>query len=252
VTVTRNWASYGAYLALGLAAVALLLLAVSPLGWRGGWWHFRFAFSWLMPASGYMALAAAIVALLVLAAGWARLGWRGVTIAGIGLAAGAVLAYVPWQYNHRLNTLPRIHDVTTDTENPPAYVAALPARAAENAAPATYAGQEIAEQQKAAYPDLAPLKAGLPPERAFRRALDTAKAMPGWTVVAADPAAGRIEARQTSRWFRFTDDIVIRVAAETHGSRIDMRSESRQGRSDFGVNADRIRAYMATLRQRLG
>jgi uncharacterized protein (DUF1499 family) len=76
--------------------------------------------------------------------------------------------------------------------------------------------------------------------------------MRGWTVVAADPANGRIEARHTSLWFRFTDDIVIRVAAETEGSRIDMRSESRQGRSDFGVNANRIRAYMATLRQRLG
>jgi uncharacterized protein (DUF1499 family) len=248
----RNWASYGAYLSLGLAAAALLLLVVSPLGWRAGWWHFRFAFFWLMSASGFIALAAAIVSLFVLAAGWPQLSWRGLTIAGIGLAAGAVLAYVPWQYNHRLTTLPRIHDVTTDTENPPTYVAALPARAAENAGPATYAGSEIAEQQKAAYPDLAPLKAGLPPEQAFRLALDTAKAMPGWTVVAADPAAGRIEARETSRWFRFTDDIVIRVAAETPGTRIDMRSESRQGRSDFGVNAKRIRAFMATLRQRLG
>jgi len=117
---------------------------------------------------------------------------------------------------------------------------------------ASYAGPEIAKQQKAAYPDLAPLKVGLPPDQAFSRALDTAKTMPGWTVVAADPATGRIEARQTSRWFRFTDDVVIRVAAEAPGSRIDMRSESRQGRSDFGVNANRIRAYMATLRKQLG
>jgi len=248
----RNWASYGAYLAFGLAAVALVLLAVSPLGWHAGLWHFRFAFSWLMPVSGYLALAALIVSLFVLAAGWRRLGRRGLMIAGIGLAAGAVLTYVPWQYDYRLKTLPRIHDITTDTDNPPTYVAALPARAAENAAPATYAGPEIAKQQKAAYPDLTPLKAGLPPEQAFQRALDTAKAMPGWAVVAADPADGRIEARHTSLWFRFTDDIVIRVAAETPGSRIDIRSESRQGRSDFGVNASRIRAYMATLRQRLG
>ncbi len=250
--MARNWTTYGAYLSLGLVALALVLLGVSPLGWHEGWWHFRVAFFWLMPASGYLALAAAIVSLLVLAAGWSRLGRRGLAVAAISLGAGAVLAYVPWQYNHRLNTLPRIHDITTDTENPPPYVAALPARAAENAAPATYAGSEIAEQQKAAYPDLAPLKMSLPREQAFRRALDTAKAMPGWSVVAADPAAGRIEARQTSLWFRFTDDIVIRVAAEATGSRIDMRSESRQGRSDFGVNASRVRAYMAKLKQQLG
>jgi uncharacterized protein (DUF1499 family) len=250
--MARNWTTYGAYLGFGLAAVALVLLAISPLGWREGWWHFRFAFTWLMPYSGYIALTAAVVSLLVLAVGWSRLGRRGLMLAGIGLAAGAVLAYVPWQYDHRLKTLPRIHDITTDTENPPTYVAALPARAAENAAPASYPGPEIAEQQKAAYPDLAPLKVGLPPEQAFRQALDTANTMPGWSVVAADPAAGRIEARETSLWFRFTDDIVIRVAAETTGSRIDMRSESRQGRSDFGVNAGRVRAYMAKLKRQLG
>jgi uncharacterized protein (DUF1499 family) len=250
--MSRNWTTYGVYSGLGLVAVAFVLLALSPLGWREGWWHFRFAFTWLMPVSGYIALAAAAVSLLVLAAGWSRLGRRGLAFAGIALAAGAALAYVPWQYNHRLNTLPRIHDVTTDTEHPPDYAAALPARAAENAASATYAGREIAEQQKAAYPDLGPLKVGLPSEQAFRRALDTARAMRGWSIVAADPAAGRIEARETSLWFRFTDDIVIRVAADESGSRIDMRSESRQGRSDFGVNAGRIRAYMAKLKRQLG
>jgi hypothetical protein len=176
--MTRRWARYGAYLGLGLATVAFVLLAVSPLGWRQGWWHFRFAFTWLMPFSAYIALAAAVVSLLVLAAGWSRLGRRGLMIAGIGLAAGAVLTYVPWQYDHRLKTLPRIHDITTDPENPPTYVAALPAREVENAAPATYAGPEIASQQRAAYPDLAPFKVGLPPEQVFPRALDTANGIP--------------------------------------------------------------------------
>jgi uncharacterized protein (DUF1499 family) len=232
--------------------LALVLLGVSPVGWREGWWHFRFALTWLMPSSGYIALAAAVVSLVVLAVGWSRLSRRSLMVAALGLTAGAVLANVPWQYNLRLNTLPRIHDITTDTENPPRYVAALPAREAENAAPSTYAGPEIANQQEAAYPDLVPLKVGLQPEQAFQRALDTAKAMPGWSVVAADPTAGRIEARETSLWFQFTDDIVIRVAAAATGSRVDMRSESRQGRSDFGVNAGRVRAYMAKLKQQLG
>ena len=76
--------------------------------------------------------------------------------------------------------------------------------------------------------------------------------MSGWHVVAADPASGRIEASQTSRWFRFTDDVVIRVIGHGSGSRVDMRSLSRQGRSDFGVNAARIRLFMAALRNRLG
>ena len=76
--------------------------------------------------------------------------------------------------------------------------------------------------------------------------------MPGWTVVDSDPASGRIEANETSRWFRFVDDVVIRVTADGSGSRIDIRSVSRQGRSDFGVNARRIRAYIESLKTRAG
>jgi uncharacterized protein (DUF1499 family) len=95
------------------------------------------------------------------------------------------------------------------------------------------------------------VKAKLAPAEAFKRALDAANAMPGWTVVDADPAAGRIEANETSRWFRFTDDVVIRVTADGAGSRIDVRSVSRVGRSDFGVNAGRIRAYTAALSGRV-
>jgi uncharacterized protein (DUF1499 family) len=249
---TRNWALYGAYLGFGLAVVAAVLLVVSPLGWHAGWWHFRVAFFWLMTCSAYIALAAVVVCVLALAAGRSGLGGRGVTMAGIGIVLSAVLVYVPWQYNQTLNSVPRVHDITTDTDNPPAFVAALPARAAEKANTVIYEGPEFAKQQKAAYPDLVPLKVGLPPNEAFKRALDAAKAMPGWTVVESDPATGRIEANETSRWFRFIDDVVIRVAADGAASRIDIRSVSRQGRSDFGVNARRIRAYVQTLNARAG
>ena len=70
----------------------------------------------------------------------------------------------------------------------------------------------------------------------------------GWTIVAADDTAGRIEASDRSRWFGFTDDIVIRITPSGSGSRVDVRSSSRLGRSDFGVNAARVRAYLAALR----
>ena len=87
--------------------------------------------------------------------------------------------------------------------------------------------------------------------KAFNEALHVAKSMPGWTIIACDGDTGHIEASQQSRWSRFTDDIVIRVSSEVAGSRIDMRSTSRQGRSDYGVNAARIRAYIGALRKRL-
>lgn len=245
-------APYGAYLGLGLAVLALALLAAGPIGWRAGWWHYRFAFTWLMTYSAYIAIAAAIVSLFTLALGWPHLDGRNMIMAGLGLALGAVLTYVPWQYNHTSKTVPRIHDITTDTDNPPRYVAVLPARATENANSVAYEEPEVARLQRAAYPDIVPLVVPLPPSQAFGRAHEAARDMSGWTIVEADAAAGRIEASQASLWFGFTDDIVIRVSANGAGSRIDVRSVSRHGRSDFGVNARRIRSYLTELRQRVG
>jgi uncharacterized protein (DUF1499 family) len=85
-----------------------------------------------------------------------------------------------------------------------------------------------------------------PPARAFERALAVARAQ-GWEIVAAVPAEGRIEATDTTRFFGFKDDIVIRVKAEGAGSRVDVRSLSRVGKSDVGKNASRIRAYLRAL-----
>jgi uncharacterized protein (DUF1499 family) len=111
---------------------------------------------------------------------------------------------------------------------------------------------QLVQMQKTAYSDVAPVMTALPVTRAFNEALHVAKSMPGWIIVAFDVDAGRIEASQQTGWFHFTDDIVIRVLGDEAGSRIDMRSTSRQGQSDYGVNATRIRAYVAALRKRIG
>ena len=235
-------------LALILVAAAALMLAAGPIGWRLGWWHFRFAFFSLMPWSGYLALAAVAVAAFALLFSRRAMGAGGIVLSLCVLVAGAALVYVPWQWDQLRKTLPSIHDITTDTENPPALVAVLAARKAEDGSTEVYGGPEIAKQQKNAYPDVAPVTLAMPPAQAFERALATAKTMEGWTIVASDPQQGRIEASQSSRFFGFTDDIVIRVAADGAGSRIDMRSVSRQGRGDFGVNAERVRTYMAAVK----
>jgi uncharacterized protein (DUF1499 family) len=245
----RNWAEILASVGAGVAILALVALAVGPLGWRLGWWHYRFAFSSLMPWAAYGALAGAAVSVLALVLGWSQLGGRGIALAAVGVIVGAVVVYMPWQYNRLRGIVPPIHDITTDTDNPPAFVAALKLRPAGSNTVA-YEGTSLAGKQRAAYPDIAPVKMSVAPADAFSRALDTAKTMPGWTVVDADSASGRIEANETSRWFRFTDDVVIRVAPDGTGTRIDVRSVSRVGRSDFGVNADRIRAYTAALAAR--
>jgi uncharacterized protein (DUF1499 family) len=104
----------------------------------------------------------------------------------------------------------------------------------------------VAALQQRAYPDIKPLTLDVPPGQVFDRALAAAKAM-GWTIAVADSASGRIEATETTQWFGFKDDVVVRIGAEGSGSRVDVRSLSRVGRGDFGTNAARVRAYLARL-----
>jgi uncharacterized protein (DUF1499 family) len=86
----------------------------------------------------------------------------------------------------------------------------------------------------------------MPPDQAFERALLVARDS-GWEIVAAKREEGRIEATDTTFWFGFKDDVVIRITPALDGSRVDVRSLSRVGKSDVGTNAKRIRAYFRKL-----
>jgi len=85
-----------------------------------------------------------------------------------------------------------------------------------------------------------------PPDRAFGQVEAAARGL-GWEIAAAVPGEGRLEATDTTRWFGFKDDIVVRVTPALDGGRVDARSVSRVGRSDLGANAERIRAFLAAL-----
>jgi uncharacterized protein (DUF1499 family) len=142
---------------------------------------------------------------------------------------------------------PPIHDITTDTANPPKFVALQAERDVMHAPNKTDYDPAVAELQKKAFPDLAPKVLALPASEAFNRALNAAKAM-GWRIVAVKPSEGRIEATDTTFWSGFIDDVVIRVMPEgDKRSRIDARSESRVGGGDAGANGLRIRKYLAKL-----
>ena len=238
---------YAPVFALLLAAIAVVLLALGPIGWRAGWWHFRFAFLNLMPWAAYFGIAALVASALTLLLGRSQIERRGIAVGVIAFAIGGLIAYVPWHYDQIRQTVPPIHDITTDPDNPPAFVVVVPMREAAGPDRVTYEGAKIAELQRRAYPDIAPLILALPPRAVFNRALDTAQRL-GWTIADDDDAAGRIEASDKSRWFGFIDDIVIRITPSGSGSRIDVRSASRLGRSDFGVNAARIETYLSALR----
>jgi len=232
-----------------LALVALTAFAIAPAGWRVGLWYYTVAFA-IMRYAAYTALVAgacSIVALL----GWPRLSPARRAVALVALAVAVVVVYVPWYYARLAATTPPIHDITTDTVNPPPFWAVLPSRAEENANPVEYGGAAVAKLQRAAYPQIVPMTTSLPPRAAFAVALATARSMPGWIDVIAEPEAWRIEASQESFWMRFTDDVSVRISPDGAGSRIDVRSLSRQGRGDFGVNAARVEAYLDALKPRL-
>jgi hypothetical protein len=237
----RQIAGFG----LVLALAALLLLAAGPLGWRAGWWRYSLAFATLMPYAFYCGAAAMVVSAIGLIGGRA-IGRRGLVMALLGLAIGGIAAYFPWHASQLRGVYPPMHDITTDFTNPPSLDFAAAARQAEDGAPPAYPGTETTTLQQKFYPGIAPAMLDMPPARAFDAALAAAKAR-GWTILDANAATGVIDGYDRSFWFGFTDDIAIRVTASGSGSRVDIRSASRQGRGDFGVNAARVRAYLAAL-----
>lgn len=225
-----------------LALVPIVMLVMSGLGGRLGLWSFGTGFAILRWAA-VAGLAVAACAIVALAIPKIRSGAVGGLVLSIALGLG--VAYLPWHWSQPARSVPPIHDISTDLTDPPAFVAVLPHRAgAQN--PATYGGPEVAAAQRKGYPDIQPLELAVAPEVAYARALAAAQAM-GWELVAADAAAGRIEATATTLWFGFKDDVVVRVRPAAMGSRIDVRSVSRVGKSDVGTNAKRIRAYLAKV-----
>ncbi len=136
---------------------------------------------------------------------------------------------------------PPIHNISTDTVNPPAFEVLDETRAGASN-PLDYGGSEVATAQALAYPDIAPLETDLSAEAAYQRALAVAQDM-GWDIVASDADRLRFEATARTSVFYFADDVVVVVTPHEGGSRVDMRGVSRVGRSDQGVNAARIRAF---------
>jgi hypothetical protein len=234
-----------AYLGFALAVAAALAAAAAGLGSRAELWTFRGGFEILKWAT-WGAIAAVAVSLLGLirAFGGERRG-SALLLAALGLVIGLVTAWIPWSWKQRAEQVPPIHDISTDLSDPPVFEAIQPLRAdAPN--PSEYGGDSIAEQQREGYPDLGPLTLDAPPEAVFLRAVEAGREM-GWEIVESDPDRGRIEATATTPWFGFKDDVVVRIRPERGGSRVDVRSVSRVGRSDVGTNARRIEEYLELL-----
>lgn len=228
-----------AVLALVVALAALGLLLLAGPGSRMGWWTFLTGLLVMLKWAAYGGIASILLSVIALVLGGRR------AVAAVALVVGIAALVPPFLFKRAAQSVPPIHDITTDTDDPPRFVAVLDQRAGASN-PADYGGAAIAAQQRKAYPDLRSVTLADPPARAFERALAAARGQ-GWEIVAAVPTDGRIEATDTTRWFGFKDDVVVRVKPEGAGSRLDVRSLSRVGKSDVGKNAARIRAYLSAL-----
>ncbi len=144
---------------------------------------------------------------------------------------------------------PAIHDITTDTKDPPQFVSILPLRKyALN--PPEYGGGDTAGKQAAAFPDIKTIYSGIPPAEAFDRVLESVKSLK-LKIADFNKEEGRIEATDTTFWFGFKDDVVIRILPHDKGSKIDIRSESRVGGGDMGTNAKRVRKLIKLINSSL-
>ncbi|MAV26048.1 MAG: hypothetical protein CMQ05_08000 [Gammaproteobacteria bacterium] len=221
--------------------ISVVLLISAPLGYRTG-------VTGLGPAFGSLALAvlgAAIVLVVsfVMVIVTTRKGLvdnrQQLVIAAL-FSLLPLLAAVPQYF--KASSVPPIHDISTDLQEPPTFDAVLAARGEFsndlNLEPAE------AQQQQDAYPDVLPVTSDLSMEDAISRSGAVLEQM-GLEVINVDVESGRVEAVATTFWFGFKDDFVVRVRGNSEGSRIDARSVSRVGQSDLGANAERVTSFIA-------
>lgn len=254
-TVTGDWGRRLSWVALALSVGGLAAALVAAAGSGAGAWSFFVGFNILRYAF-YAAMAGgvlAIVAFIVARRSGARTGWLNLSALVLAAAFGAYLM----SHVSTARSVPAIHDATTDLRDVPSFrTLSVRADNLENIPDddrPELAALDPESRWKAihreAYGDLRGLRLAANPAEAVRRTEALVRAR-GWQLAKVDRSAGTVEATATTLFFRFKDDVVVRVRADPArpgGSIVDMRSISRVGGSDVGVNAARIRAFLADL-----
>ena len=236
-----------------------LWFMIAGLGSRFGLWSWQFGLGKMTGSIGpvllMIGLAVGVVCLLLALLIHPRKGLGVSALAILLPVAGMMMA---GSIKSKAAQLPFIHDITTDTQNPPEFTDAILSERAlvENVNTVDYIGKMendrdkklVSVLQTRAYPDISTLVVSDPPDVVFGEAKAAAASL-GWKIKSENVEAGLIEATDTTFWYGFKDDIVIRVApSEGGGSIVDIRSVSRVGKSDIGANAKRIRAFLKIMR----
>lgn len=242
----RNYKIKIVKILFAFSVASTVLFVMSGYGYQWGIWDLGAAFS-LLTNSAYAAIGLIFLNMgglyLVYRSGYKR-GYI-MIVAGLLLTIAVFGTGKYWQGQAEM--YPPIHDITTDLENPPEFDALVEVRA-DSPNPPEYAGEETAEMQREVYSHIEPVFISTPYEEVFDKAVSLVESY-GWELVNADRATGVIEATDKLAWFGFKDDVVLRLTTVAGETRIDMRSKSRIGRGDLGVNAHRIEMFLSDLEQ---
>lgn len=239
-------------MALLLAMAGLIGGVFSGLGTRLGWWEFGAGFA-ILKWSVYAAIGAVVLAIagtaLAVPAGAKLLDIRLLAAGIVGLAVLSVPLAVALQFKK----MPTVADATTDIQDPPSFVALAPIRKETAKNPLEYRRDEAADLQRRYFPELtAGAEFDRPPAEVIRRAEAVAEDL-GFDVIEVAPEEGRLEATDTTFWFGFKDDVVVRARRQDNGqTRVDIRSASRVGYLDGGLNARRIQEFLQKLEAGMG
>ena len=226
-----------------LSLICTLIFALSGYGYQWGLWGLGTGFT-LLRYGAYAAIGLAIIqTTFFFFMKDSGISAKAMVLTGFLLTLLISATAIYWQY--KAQSVPPIHDITTDIQSPPEFVAMTRLRAdAPN--PPEYAGEETAQQQREAYPNIQPLVVDEPVQEVIDEIVVLISARE-WELVSINRKDGRVEATEKLAWFGFKDDVVFRVTETDEGTRVDMRSKSRIGRSDVGVNADRISQFLSDL-----
>ena len=253
-------------LSLALTIIGPMLFIIAALGVKLGLWSWQFGLGTLSTKVGPLVLMiGAVVAILALLSAVLIKPRKGIVIAVIGLLIPALAFGKLVKTKSTVAKLPFIHDITTDTQNPPDFgkVVMTERAAVEGVNTADYIGKKapsksadgtpseklVSALQTKAYPEIRPLILSESKDVVFGEALATAKAM-GWSIKREELSTGLIDATDTTFWYGFQDDITIRLrASEGGGTIVDVRSLSRVGGSDLGKNAARVGEFLERLSQ---
>ena len=226
------------------AVAAAALLPIGALGSRFGLWAWGTGFLLLNVGAGLaIVVAGGAVAAVIIA--WRRQRSGDLRLSGIGLVIGLLaVGFIGMQMSAAFS-VPPIHNISTDTEDPPPFIEVVALRG-EASNPLDFDAETIAPLQAEAYPWVKPLVIEATPDAAFANARTALQDM-GLEIVAEHPQQGLIEATATTFWFGFKDDVAVRVRPHAQGALVDARSVSRVGLSDLGLNAERIGELLRRL-----